>query len=170
MSKFTSFIHKFFDKKTLKFLAVGVINTVVGAGTMFILYNLLHVNYWVSTAMNYVAICIVSYFLNNFWTFGYKDKSFKTVLKFILTVVVCYAIAYGAAKILIKLILSEHSKKIQENLAMVAGMVLYPVLNYVGQRFFAFAKLKAGKKSAAETEAAATREETEEEVSEQEQE
>ena len=140
MNKFTSFIKKFIDKKTLKFLAVGVINTVVGAGIMFIFYNLLHVNYWISSAMNYVALCLISFFLNNFWTFGYKDKSLITVIKFVCTVAACYGIAYGVAKPLIKLILSGQTKHIQENVAMVTGMFLFMILNYFGQRFFAFNK------------------------------
>lgn len=146
MSKFTSLLHKFFDKKTLKFFAVGVINTVLGAGIMFISYNVLKINYWISSAMNYVVVCIVSFFLNNFWTFGYKDKSIKTVLKFILTVSVCYALAYGAAEPLIKLMLSGSSKAVQENVAMACGMVLYTIINYLGQRFFAFAKLRTRRK------------------------
>ena len=30
------------DKTVIKFLAVGVVNTLVGCGTMFLLYNLAH--------------------------------------------------------------------------------------------------------------------------------
>ena len=36
---------KLIDKTTIKFLIVGVINTIVGSGTMFLLYNLAHCSY-----------------------------------------------------------------------------------------------------------------------------
>jgi putative flippase GtrA len=37
-------------------------------------------------------------------------------------------------------ILSDFSKTIQENVSMLLGMCLFVVLNYLGQRFFAFKK------------------------------
>ena len=66
---------KLFDKSFLKFLAVGVINTLVGYGVMFGLYNLagLHtwgdLGFWISSAANYVVGSIVSFFLNKNFTF-----------------------------------------------------------------------------------------------------
>ena len=35
----TDFIKKFFDIKFWKFILVGILNTVVGNGIMFLLYN-----------------------------------------------------------------------------------------------------------------------------------
>ena len=55
-----------------------------------------------------------------------------------LTVAVCWLIAYGAAKPLMLRLLSGAGEKLQTNAAMVVGMGLYTVLNYLGQRFFAF--------------------------------
>ena len=53
-----------FDAKLWKFLLVGVINTLVGTGIMFGLYNLANCSYWVSSAANYVLTSILSFFLN----------------------------------------------------------------------------------------------------------
>ena len=41
-----------FDEKLLKFILVGVVNTLVGMAIMFGLYNLAHCSYWVSSAAN----------------------------------------------------------------------------------------------------------------------
>ena len=60
--------------------------------------------------------------------------------RFALTVAVCWLIAYGVAKPLALWALSGQSGKIQENVALLVGMVLYTGLNYFGQRFFAFRK------------------------------
>lgn len=38
----------------VRFVMVGVINTVVGTAIMFGLYNLAHCSYWVSSASNYI--------------------------------------------------------------------------------------------------------------------
>ena len=131
---------KLIDKTVIKFLFVGVINTLVGTGTMFLLYNLAHCSYWLSSAANYVVGGIVSFFLNKYFTFRNKEKSLKQVIKFVLTVAVCYLIAYGAAKPLAAQLLEGQSTNLQENIAMLTGMVLYTGLNYLGQRFFAFKK------------------------------
>lgn len=127
-----------FDKTMIKFVLVGLFNTLVGCGTMFLLYNLAHCSYWFSSAANYVVGSIVSFFLNKYFTFQNHEHSWKQVGKFAVNVAVCYFIAYGAAKPAVMWLLSGQPVKVQENVAMFVGMGLYTVLNYFGQRFFAF--------------------------------
>lgn len=124
----------------LKFILVGIVNTLVGTGVMFALYNLAGCNYWVSSAANYIAGSIVSYFLNKYFTFQDKSRSWKTVVRFIVNISVCYLLAYGLAKPFTLWILSGQPQKVQENIAMLVGMGLFVCLNYIGQRFFAFKK------------------------------
>ena len=135
-------ILKFIDKKLIKFLIVGVINTIIGAGVMFLLYNLAHCSYWVSSAANYVVGGIVSYFLNKFFTFQNKQKSVKQVVFFILNLAVSYFIAYVLAKMIICHILAAQPVNVQENVAMLVGMVLYAGINYIGQRLVVFKENK----------------------------
>ena len=129
---------KLFDKTMIKFLIVGVINTLVGTGIMFLLYNLAHFPYWPSVCANYICGGVVSFFLNKHFTFQNKERSMAQVGKFILTVAVCMVLAYGIAKPAVRWVLSGAGAKVQENVAMLVGMGLYTVLNYFGQRFFAF--------------------------------
>ena len=133
-------IKKLLDRTFWKFILVGIINTIVATGVMFLCYNAFHLNYWVSSAMNYIIGSIVSYFLNKYFTFQNKQRSWKIVIKFIINISVCYLIAYGVAKPLVARILSGQSVTIQENGAMLVGMCLFVGLNYLGQRFFAFKK------------------------------
>lgn len=130
----------FIDKTAFRFLLVGVINTIIGTGTMFLAYNLLGLSYWFSSAANYIIGSIVSYVLNKYFTFQNKEQSLKIVWKFILNIACCYLIAYGVAKPLVRIMLSNYSIPIQENGAMLVGMGLFVVLNYFGQRYFAFKK------------------------------
>lgn len=129
---------KVIDKTTVKFLLVGIINTIVGTGTMFLAYNLLGFSYWISSAANYIAGSVVSYILNKNFTFQNKERSMKIVIKFVVNIAICYFIAYGVAKPLVKAILSSQSVKMQDNGAMWVGMCLFVGLNYLGQRYFTF--------------------------------
>ena len=133
-------LKKLFDEKLWKFLLIGVVNTLVGMGIMFALYNLLHVSYWLSSAANYVAGGLLSFFLNRSFTFRDTEKGWKPFLRFVVQVAICYFVAYGLAKPLMWRILSEQSEKLRDNAAMLTGAVLYTGLNYLGQRFFTFRK------------------------------
>ena len=131
-------ISQFTNKTFMKFVMVGVINTIVGTTIMFVFYNVFHLSYWISSASNYFFGSIVSYLLNKHFTFNYHEKGWSSLLRFTLNILVCYLLAYGIAKPLIKWILTETSVTIQENVSMAVGMCLFVVFNYLGQRFFAF--------------------------------
>ena len=133
-----SFLSRFIDEKLLRFIIVGIINTLFGTAIMFGCYNLLNLSYWISSGCNYFFGSILSFFLNKYFTFKNTEKSLSQVIRFIINILLCYLIAYGIAKPLIRWLLSGQAKKIQENIAMLVGMCLFTGLNYLGQRFFAF--------------------------------
>lgn len=135
-------IKKLFDKTFWKFILVGCINTLFGTAIMFIFYNCFHLSYWISSASNYFFGSILSYFLNKYFTFRYKERSPAVILRFILNISVCYLAAYGIAKPLVMRFVNgmNVSISLRDNIAMLVGMVLFVILNYLGQRFFAFRK------------------------------
>lgn len=129
---------KTFDLSLFKFLFIGFCNTLLGCGIMFLLYNLAGCSYWFSSATNYVVVSVVSFFTHKFFTFRNYERSWGQVSRFIITVLVCYVIAYGVAKPVAFYLIAGKSVAFQENVAMLAGMGIYTVLNYTGQRFFTF--------------------------------
>ena len=131
-------LKKMIDKTLALYLLVGVLNTLVGNGLMFLLYNLGGLSYWPATAISYALASVMSYFLNRYFTFKYTQGGWQVVLRFALNIAVCYGLAYGIAKPLIRLILSGAAEKVRDNVAMLAGMCLFVGFNYLGQRFFAF--------------------------------
>ncbi|MCQ5202641.1 GtrA family protein [Mordavella massiliensis] len=131
-------IKKWLDIRFLKFMVVGVVNTVVGTAVMFVMYNVFHQSYWISSASNYVVGSILSYFLNKYFTFESKKKSLSQVLKFVLNISLCYLVAYGIAKPTVTWMLQGQQGALRDNLAMVVGMVLFTLLNYIGQRAYVF--------------------------------
>ena len=140
------FIKNFFDVKFWKFILVGVLNTLVGTGLQFLLFNLLGWNEWVSSVTGYFLGSVLSYFLNKYFTFKNQEKGIKPILKFALNIAVCYTIAYVIAIPLISYICAANSltmfgwsvEKFSGNLSMVVGSCLFVACNYIGQRFFAF--------------------------------
>ena len=131
-------LNKYIDIKFIKFAIVGVINTVFGTAIMFGLYNVFGFDYYFSSFFNYFFGSILSYFLNKYFTFNYKKKDLKVVIKFIINISICYLIAYGIAKPLVGIVLSGYNKKIIENIAMLVGMILFVFCNYFGQKLLVF--------------------------------
>ncbi|MBR6043843.1 MAG: GtrA family protein [Paludibacteraceae bacterium] len=130
-------------KKFVLFLCVGIINTVIGGGTMFILFNLCGWTYWTASAANYIVGGICSFFLNKVITFKDNGKATKQIIPFILNLLICYFIAYYFSKDIIFALLNDRiSIKIKENIAMLVGMGVYTILNFLGQHFFIFNKNK----------------------------
>lgn len=130
-------INKIFDKSFILFLIVGGINTLVSAVLMFLLEK---TGYWVSTVVAYAVGAAISFFLNKKFTFKSEGKTTKSAVKFIINVAVCYIIAYSVAQPLATLILSATNLSTLwiERVAKLFGMGLYTLINYFGQKFFAF--------------------------------
>lgn len=131
-------LKKFADGTFWRFILVGIANTVVGTAVMFLFYNFFHLSYWISTAANYIVGSILSYFLNKNFTFRNKSRSIITIVKFTINILCCYFVAYGLARPFIRYLLAGYSTTIQDNMAMLIGMGLFIILNYFGQRFWAF--------------------------------
>ena len=126
-------LKKIFDPTFFRFILVGIVNTLVGYGVMFGLYNLAglytwgEVGEWVSSAANYIVGSVVSFFLNKHFTFRNQEKGAGVVLRFALNITVCWLLAGMGL-----------SPQWEGNLTLLAGSGLFVILNYFGQRFFAF--------------------------------
>jgi len=129
-----------FDRILLKFILVGIANTIVGSGVMFVLYNLAGFGYWVSSAANYVVGSVLSFFLNKYFTFKVRQWSAFMIFAFIANIAVCYGIAYSLAKPVMNYFLGDYPQQLRENAALFTGMCMFTGLNYLGQRFVVFKK------------------------------
>ena len=141
------------DPTFWRFLIVGVINTMVGSSTMFLLYNLAKCSYLVSSAANYIVGGICSFCLNKIFTFragaaegaATGEKIRLTACqagKFIFCVVFSYTVAYSASKYVVHHVLSMYSQEIRDNIAMFCGMCGYTMIDYIIMRFWVFRKKK----------------------------
>ena len=129
------------DRTTIVFLLTGGVCTIVGYGTMFLMFNVGGCSYELSSAANVVIGAVLSYILNKHFTFQSKSANLvKEITLFALNAVISWVIGYGLAKPLILYLLSGASPFWQNNVAMVVGMIFYTIVNYIGQRFVVFPK------------------------------
>ena len=128
---------KIIDKSFFLFLLVGISNTLLSAVLMFALEGL---GYWPSTAIAYILGAVLSFFLNKKYTFKNNDTILKSALRFGLNIIICYILAFFLAQPIADKLLSFLSVTPiwQERLTKLFGMGLYTLINYFGQRFFAF--------------------------------
>ena len=135
-------VKKVLELEQSRFIIVGVMNTIIGTMAMLIAYNLFHMGYWASSAVDYIIGSIFSYFANKYFTFKVEKKSKSEVVRFIINIVVCYFLAYGIARPIIDMILKDFvlSKSLMDQISMLFGTGIFIVFNYFGQKFFVFKK------------------------------
>jgi len=124
-----------------RFLLVGVCNTVLGGAVMFILYNLAKASYFFSSGASIVCGAVLSYFLNRRFTFRFSGGHKKSAPMFFTVVAVCYLISYSLPKLFVPYLLefSGMGERQLGNIMLFCGMCLYTVLNFLGQKYIAFA-------------------------------
>lgn len=139
--------NKDFIMEVIHFGMVGVINTLMGWVIMAVLYNLIQMNYWLSSGISYFIGSVFSYHANGKLTFKVENKDKALPWRFAINIIVCYLIAFSVAQPLVEKVLATQPPVIVDNVAMVLGMCIFIVMNFFGQKLFVFRTTKkAGKK------------------------
>jgi putative flippase GtrA len=118
----------------LRFCLVGVLNAIIGLGTILILYNVFHVDYRFANAIGFLLALANSFILNKLWTFKSNKKFHKEIPNFLFIFLVSYLINF------IVLIFSADVLLFDKNLCQVIGMIFYTVTNYIGNKYLTFKK------------------------------
>ena len=133
--------YKDFIMEVIHLGPVGVINTLMGWVIMAVLYNLVHMNYWLSSGISYFIGSVFSYHANSRVTFKVENKDRGLPWRFAVNIIVCYLIAFSVAQPLMEKILAAQPKVIVDNVAMFLGMCMFIVMNFFGQKIFVFRKI-----------------------------
>lgn len=132
--------YKDFIMEVIHFGMVGVVNTLLGWVIMAVLYNLIHLNYYLSSGISYFIGSVFSYHANGKLTFKVENKDKWLPWRFAVNIIVCYLVAFNVARPLVRYLLSSQSTVIVDNVAMVLGMCIFIVMNFFGQKLFVFRK------------------------------
>lgn len=131
--------------KRVRFVFVGVLNTLVGYGSTFIMYLIFGIDFRNTDAADevHVFICtltgqilgmINSYFFNKYFTFRSKKKSPAETVRFFIVCGVQYAVNYFGTLLTFNVL---HWYKI---LSMLAVAVVSTLVSYFGHNLFTFGK------------------------------
>ena len=127
----------------VRFLIVGVANTLVGLSMMYLLLHLCGLSYWMSTFLgNSIGAC-VSYFLNRKFTFKSDHSISKSMIRFVVTILVCYFLSYTIGEYFIQWLLQNNptfTSSVKTDISILTSTLLYTILNYLCQRLFVFPK------------------------------
>ncbi len=138
--------YKDFIMEVFHFGIVGVANTLMGLVIMEVLYNLIHMNYWLSSGISYFVGSVFSYHANGKLTFKVEHRDRWLPWRFAVNIVVCYLVAFGVAQPLVRYVLASQSEVIVDNVAMILGMGLFIVMNFFGQKLLVFRRRSFGKR------------------------
>lgn len=134
--------HAALKKELILYLLVGGSNTLLGWLLAWLLPLLFHTGYWLTSMIGLVIGGFYSYVLNKRFTFQSAQQSHrKTLPRFILNIGICYLLAYGMVKPLMNAMTSLaalFSKDTWTTISLLCANGVYIVLNYIGQKFFAF--------------------------------
>ena len=139
--------YKDFIMEVVHFGIVGVINTLMGLVIMEVLYNLVHLNYYLSSGISYFVGSVFSYHANGKLTFKVENKDRWLPWRFAVNIIVCYLTAYGIARPLVRYLLASQPVVIVDNVAMILGMGFFIVMNFFGQKLFVFRKKNTNTRS-----------------------
>jgi putative flippase GtrA len=75
----------------IRYLLVGVVNTLVGLGIIYLAMYFQHMDLASSNALGYATGIMVSFILNKKWTFASQDHVVYSFLRYLLVLGVAYA-------------------------------------------------------------------------------
>ncbi|MBP5466013.1 MAG: GtrA family protein [Clostridia bacterium] len=142
MGKIKDFIKKLYYDKRVRFLFVGVLNTIVGVGITNLVYLCFGINIFAKEEIPLVPMIagtlsgqiigtIHSYFWNKYFTFRVKEKSGAEFLRFVIVYVIQYGVSLGLTALFNVWIAIPA-------LVTVLTVLICTILSYLGHNFFSF--------------------------------
>jgi len=119
--------------KFLKFSIVGFVNTAGSYLLFFILLEIAHINYLVSSVSSYILGILISYFGNKYWTF----RIVRSVRRLEFIKYMILNLVGLSLNTLIMVILVE-KYKINPLIAQIFAMSVVIFFNFFGSKFWVF--------------------------------
>jgi len=120
------------DATTVRFVAVGAINTLVGLSCIYLSLYAFGLGNISANAVGYTVGIVVSFVLNKKWTFSHAGRSIPAFTRFLGVIAVAYATNLGTVLVAAEGLGWNHY------IAQALGIIPYTVVGYIGSRFFAF--------------------------------
>ncbi|OMF08591.1 GtrA family protein [Paenibacillus sp. FSL H7-0331] len=136
IKKYGGILLKVKINQTLRFILVGILNTIVGYTVYFICLNLLHFNYSISLVVSHILGVINSYYLNKKWTFNVARSSSRMILKFGLIYLCTFLLNYGILVLFVEML------KLNPLISQLISLFVTTIISFLGQKYWSFKATK----------------------------
>lgn len=117
-------------KQLYRFVCVGIINTIIGYGTFFIVQ--IYINYLVALVISHVVGVSISYVWNRLWTFQSNNSKVWEFLRFESTYLV---------SLIVNMVLLYAAVDIMGQDPRIVQLLLLPVITvftFIGHKYWSF--------------------------------
>ena len=121
---------KLFKIEFIRFLLIGIINTLLGLSVIFILIYF-NINNYLANLIGYLVGLVFSFLLHKHYTFNNKTKTIK---KQIIIFIVVFLVSYSINFYILYISLEYVSKYIAQIMALIA----YTFVSYLLNKFITF--------------------------------
>jgi len=119
------------DKTFIKYISVGIVNTLFGYGVIFLcLY--IGITAEISNFFGYVVGFFISYLLNKKYSFKSKARYYKDLPKFFIGMAIAYVSNF------IVLILLYRLLEVNKYTSQICAGIVYTLVGYVLSKFWIF--------------------------------
>lgn len=128
----------------IKYCMVGVLNTLITFGVIYLCKSFLGLNLYVSNALGYICGVINSFLCNKSWVFRSSGSYHREAIKFLVGFGVCYALQFGVVLMLTESDFGQYDFRFGRiiisgyGIATVLGNVVYTLANFVYNRTITF--------------------------------
>lgn len=116
----------------IRFILVGLVNTFVGLGCIYIAMYFFDMGIESSNLVGYIIGITVSFTLNKKWTFKNRDRILISLIKYLMVIAIAYV-----SNLQTVIYCIEHFH-ITPYYAQSLGVIPYAIIGYLGCKFFAF--------------------------------
>lgn len=116
----------------VRFLFVGIANTLVGLGAIFAAKGIFGMGDVAANVFGYGIGLLFSFSLNRYWTFGHSGPVVRAILAFLIVQAAAYSLNLVC-------VLSLIENGLDSYIAQALGIPPYTVVSYLGSRYLAFA-------------------------------
>ena len=126
-----------------RYALVGVINTCIGLGLIYVLMHAAGWNHFASTFVGNTGGVICSYVLNRSYTFRYEGARFRSFVRFIAIAMLCYGFAYMVLHPLIAMMIEGAVPSLaaawRDSAVVLAEAGVYTITSFLLHRNITFA-------------------------------
>lgn len=137
-------VHKKSMLQVVKYLVVGVMNTLLTLIVIFICKSYFEINPYVSNAIGYVVGLINSFIWNRNWVFRSNGRITRQAVHFVTAFVLCYAVQFAVVWTLNQFVMRDILWNVGGftlsgyGVATLIGNVCYSTVNFVYNKMLTF--------------------------------